>query len=439
MLAHVLVASLVVGLAACSWGGQEPGLFTTPTPSPTPVASATAPVASSAPGAARPRLPVLADALWSTADGNGVVVRFAVHALRRGSGVTVLDWSVTPLSGPGRRAGELVPSGTDLGLTRALGAEQAIALLDVADDRVYRPLADVARQRFSRCLCTPLFVVTPQLRFGQTTVLQLAFPPLADGTTRVDVVLPNVAVVPGVPVSPPGVSPVSEEPPDLTRPPAAGNPATGAKTYVSPGPVRREQTLVVNAVVAGRGVTSVVWTLHSVDDQPGLGGGPGPPLSTPPPAGVRVLTDNAASGPQLLVPGRRAPVRVRWTTATFAGRPAYECLCSGLGLWSRGLRYAGGSAHLATHVGPLPPGTRRVDVQLPGLPAFTDVPVTWRSDVTTRGQTTEPSPEARWTYDESNPPSGWSPDQWPTPLPDEAQLGTYASPPQRLLAALPGG
>ncbi len=432
-----LAAALTL-LAACSWGGQEPGLFTTPAPSVTPVEPPSGPTPSaSAPAAVLPRLPVLADTLWITADGHGVVVRFAVHAVRRTSGATVLDWSVTPLAGPGRRAGDLVPSGTDLGLTRSLAGEQSLALLDATAGRVYRPLADGARQRFGRCLCTPLFVVTPQLRFGRTTVLQLAFPPLAPGTSRVDVVLPNVAVVPGIPVSPLGVTPVSEAAPDLARPPAAGNPATGAKTYDEPGSGGRRQTVVVNQVVAGRGITSVVWTLHSVTDQPGLGSDPGPPLSTPAPDGVRVATDNPASGPQLRLEGRSTPVRVRWTTATFAGRPAYECLCSGLGLWSRGLRYDGGSAHLATHVGPLPPGTRRVDVVFPGLPAFTDVGVTWRPDVAGRVQTVEPSPEDTWTYDESGPPTGWSPQEWPTPLPADAQLGDYVGRPERVLAGLP--
>lgn len=434
---------LAVSLGACTWGGQEPGLFTTPEPSVTPAdPDQPSPSDPAVPDAgARSRLPVLAQALWTTADGNGVTVRFAVHALRRAAGVTVLDWSVTPLAGPGRRAGDLVPSGTDLGLSRSIAAEQGISLLDVATGEVSRPLADVRRQRFSRCLCTPLFVVTPQLRFGRTTVLQLAFPALAPDVARVDVVLPNVAVVPGVPVSPLGVSPVARETVDLTRPAAAGNPATGAKTYTAAGN-GRQQTVVVNQVVAGRGLTSVVWTLHSVDDQPGLGAPAGPPLSGPAPDGVRLLTESPADGPSLRVPGRGsargAQVGARWTTATFAGRPAYECLCSGLGLWSRSLRYGGGSAHVTTHVGPLPGGTQRVDVDFPGLSAFTDVPVTWRTDVTGRAQTTVPSPDATWTYEESAPPVGWSPEEWPTPLPAEAQLTEYASPPGRLLARLPG-
>ena len=431
---------LAVALASCTWGGEEPGLFTTPRPS-APSVDADQPLPSEPPDgpAAASRLPVLAEALWTTADGNGVTVRFAVHALRRAAGTTVLDWSVTPLTGPGRRSGDLVPSGTDLGLSRSLAAEQGISLLDARTGQVSRPLADVSRQRFSRCLCTPLFVVTPQLRFGRTTVLQLAYPPLPEGTARVDVVLPNVAVVPGVPVSPLGLAPVGEGAAELSRPAAVGNPATGAKTFTAPGGDGRQQTVVVNRVVASRGLTSVVWTLHSVDDQPGLGASAGPPLSGALPEGVRVLTENPADGPSLRVAGRRDPVTVRWTTATFAGRPAYECLCSGLGLWSRSLRYGGGSAQVATHAGPLPAGTRRVDVDFPGLSAFTDVPVTWRTDVEDRAQSQVPEGDARWTYEESAPPAGWRPDQWPTPLPAQSQLDRYASPPERLLARLPGG
>ncbi len=434
-----LAAVLVLGLDACSWGGQEPGLFRTPAPGPTKPTSS-APVEPPSP--TDPRLPVAGEALWTTADGSGVTIRLAVHAVRRTAGATVLDWSVTPLAGPGRRAGDLVPSGTDLGMTRALAGEQDLTLLDPASDRVYRPLADVSRQRFSRCLCTPLFAVTPTLRFGETRVLQLAFGELGAGTDRVDVVLPNVAVLPGVPVTPVGETPVADRPTDLARPAVVGNPRTGAKTYTAPDPAHRQQTVVVNEVVATRALTSVVWTLHSVDDQPGLGSSPGPPVSSPLRTDVRVATANPASGPRLRVPDAgEAPVGVRWTTAAFAGRPTYECLCSGLGLWSRGLRYGGGTAHLATHVGPLPEGTRRVDVLLPGLPAFTDVPVTWRDDVAdTRAVSagsTATGGTTTWTYAEADPPRGWTTQEWPTPLPAPAQLTGYASRPERVLDALP--
>ena len=433
--AVVLACVLLTGLGACSWSAQEPGLFRTPSSTPSPGSSPVPEV----PGPTDPRLPVVGEALWTTADGTGVTVRLAVHAVRRTTEATVLDWSVTPLAGPGRRPGEPVPAGTDLGLARSLEGEQNIALLDPRIDRAYRPLANVSAEHFSRCLCTPLFAVLPGLRFGDTRVLQLAFPPLSSGTFRIDVAFPNVAVVPGVPVTPVGGTPVADAPTDLTRPAVVGNPVTGAKTWTAPDRGRRQQTVVVNRVVATSGLTSIAWTLHSVDDQDETSGSPGPPTSAPLPDGVRILTDVPASGPQLrVVTGRSVTTTgVRWTTATFSGLPTYECLCSGLGLWSKGLRYGGGSAQLVTQVGPLPPGTSRVDVLFPGLDAFTDVSVTWVDDVAGQVQTVAPGTDATWTYDEADPPRGWSTQDWPTPLPAPAQVGDYSSRPERILAALP--
>jgi hypothetical protein len=433
--AVVLPVALLTGLGACSWGSEEPGLFTSPQSSTAPL-----PFSSPAPPPAptNPRLPVVAEALWTTADGSGVTVRFAVHAIRRTPEATVLDWSATPLAGPGRRSGEPVPSGTDLGLGRSLAGEQNITLLDTRTGHAYRPLAAVAPERFRRCLCTPLFAAAPQLRFGDTKLLQLAFPPLASGTFRIDVAFPNVALVPGVPVTPVGGTPVADAPTDLTRPAAAGRPATGAKTYTAPDPARRHQTVVVDRVVATHGLTSVVWTLHAVDDGDGRGSLPGPPVSAPLPEGLRVATDDPANGPRLRVPGRAGTfLGAAWTTAPSTGLPTYECLCSGLGLWSRGLRLGGGSAQLTTQVGPLPARTRRVDVLFPGLDAFTGVPVTWADDVAGQVQTVEPGTDATWVYDESDPPRGWSTQDWPTPLPAAAQVADYASRPEQVLDTLP--
>lgn len=424
-------AALLTGLGGCSWGAQEPGLFTTPVP------SASSPTSSltEVPLPTDPRIPVVGEALWTTAEGNAVTIRFAVHAVRRTTGATVLDWSVTPLASPGRRPGDPLPSGTDLGLDRTLPGQQNLALLDTRTSRAYRPLANVSPELFSRCLCTPLFAVLPLLRFGETRVLQLAFPSLPATTTRVDVALPNLAVVPGVPVTPNGEAPVASRPTDLARPAVDGNSVTGAKLYVLPGRSRDLETVVVNRVVASRGLTSVAWTLYSVDDQD-LRTRAVPPLSAPLPPGVRVATEVPASGPRLRVAGRRtAPTGVRWTTATYAGQPTYECLCSGLGLWSRGLRTAGGSARLSTEVGPLPPGTTRVDVLFPGLDAFTDVPVTWVGDAV--ATPTGPGPTATWTYDATDPPRGWSTQDWPTPLPAPGQVADYSSRPEQILAALP--
>jgi hypothetical protein len=429
----VLAWVLLTALGSCSWGAQEPGLFTTPRPSvPTPF-----PSQDIVPARTDPRLPVLDEAVWTTADGTGVTVRFAVHAVRRTTGATVLDWSVTPLVSPGHAPGEPVPSDVDLGLSRSLAGEQNVALLDPGHGQAYRPLADVSPDLFSRCLCTPLFAVLPHLRVGDTRVLQLAFPPLPPGTSRIDVAFPNVAVMPDVPVTPVGRSPVAGAPTDLTRPAVSGNPVTGAKLYVPPDGAHRLQTVVVNRVVATPGLTSVVWTLYSADDQDPRSTRPGPPVSAPLPADLRVLTEIPASGPRLRVPGRTTPpIGVRWTTATFAGLPTYECLCSGLGLWSRGLVRSDGSAHLTTEVGPLPAATTRVDVLFPGLDAFTDVHVT-RVDGARDDATTAPGTETTWTYDESDPPRGWSTNDWPTPLPAPAQLADYTSRPERIVGSLP--
>ena len=406
----------------------------------TPAPSASTPSALQAdvPAPTDPRLPVVDDAVWTTADGTDVTVRLAVHAVRRTDSATVLDWSVTPLAGPGHPPGSPVPSNIDLGLSRNLAGEQNIALLDPALGQAYRPLADVSAERFSRCLCTPLFAVLPLLRFGDTRVLQLAFPPVPPGTSRIDVAFPNVAVMPGVAVTPVGQSPVAGPPTDLARPAVVGNAVTGAKLYVPPDGAHRLQTVVVNEVLATPDLTSVVWTLYSADDQDAPSTRPGPPVSRPLPDGLRVSTEVPASGPRLRVPGRTSPTTgVRWTTATFSGLPTYECLCSGLGLWSRSLRRSGGSAHLTTEVGPLPTGTSRVDVLFPGLDAFTDVRVTRADDPPAAGPTS-PGTDATWTYDPADPLRGWSTQDWPTPLPAPGQIGGYSSRPERILDHLPG-
>ena len=433
--AATLLTAAVLGPAllttSCSWGAQEPGLFATSRPSPT--AELPTPSAS-APAPTDPRLPVVAEALWTTADGNHVTVRFAVHAVRRTAGATVLDWSVTPLTGPGREPGQPVPSGTDLGLDRTLAGQQNLTLLDTSTDRAYRPIANVSPELFSRCLCTPLFAVLPRLRFGETRLLQLAFPALPAGTRRIDVALPNLAVVPGVPVTPEGEVPLAREPTDLTRPAADGNPVTGAKLYRVPGRSGDLQTVVVNRVVASRGLTSIRWTLYSVDDQSTRPRAV-PPVSAPQPGGVRVVTQVPASGPRLRTTGRSAETTgVRWTTVTDGGLPTYECLCSGLGLWARGLRTVGGSAQLTTQVGPLPAGTTHVDVLFPGLGAFTDVRVTRVEDVA--ALPTGPGTDQTWTYDATDPPRGWTTGEWPTPLPAAAQVRDYTSRPERIVSAL---
>ena len=50
---------------------------------------------------------------------------------------------------------------------------------------------------------------------------------------------------------------------------------------------------------------------------------------------------------------------------------------------------------------------------------------------------TGPGTSATWTYETTDPPRGWSTQDWPTPLPGEAQVADYTSRPERILPALP--
>ena len=84
----------------------------------------------------------------------------------------------------------------------------------------------------------------------------------------------------------------------------------------------------------------------------------------------------------------------------------------------------------------MPVGERRVDVLLPGLEPFTDVPMT-RVEVL-GPLPAGPATSATWTYETTDPPRGWSTQDWPTPLTADDQVIDYASRPERILPALPG-
>src|SRR5689334_9354035 len=110
-------------LAGCTYSRSEPGLFPPAPPSAPPTPTWT-------PSPPNLKLPVLGEAIWTTGEGLNVTVRFAVQAVRRIPGATVLDWSVTPLSAPGRALGDVLPSGVDLGLSRAGEGDVNVLLLD---------------------------------------------------------------------------------------------------------------------------------------------------------------------------------------------------------------------------------------------------------------------------------------------------------------------
>ena len=429
----LVVLAGLLGLAGCSWDSHEPGLFSTPGPSVSAVTPS--PTPSGPPLPTDPALPVAGETVWTTAEGRQLSVRFAVHAVRRTENATVLDWSVTPLAESGRSAGQPVPSSLDLGLGRALGGGQNVLLLDEQGHRAYRPLTALARRNFSRCLCTPLFAFQQNLRFSETRLLQLTFPLLPSALAFVDVQLPNVAAFSHVPLTPAGQAPVALSPTDLTRPADPLAPATTAHRYTDPGPTHRRQTVRVDRVVASAGLTSVVWTVHSVDDRSGFSAqDSGPPVARPVPDTARVVNAAPASGP-LLSPAGRPGTRlgVLWTTADAFGLPGVECVCSDFDVWATALRQAGGSATVQSALPPLPAGVTRVRVRFPGVADFTEVPVQRATDGAARLGAAIPVDAGLWTYDELQPPPGWTTQEWPTPTPDARQVTEYQSRTERLL------
>ena len=145
------------------------------------------------------------------------------------------------------------------------------------------------------------------------------------------------------------------------------------------------------------------------------------------PDGVDVLNPDVVSGPMIRPQGDPAakPLRVSWLTTAVAGRKAYECLCSPLGLWAGSLRREGAQASVASNYPALPAGTQAVDVILPGVTTLPGIPIVQAED--TAPQLGPPKPYAGepWTYYSDDPPRGWTTTQWPTPLPDPDQLKDY--------------
>lgn len=416
----------VIGLAAvlsagCTYAKEEPGLFenrATQSPS----------IENSPPAPTNPGLPVAAEAEWTTAEGLHISTRLAIHAVRRIQGGTVVDWSVTPLSSPGYGRGDGLPSWADIGLSRSSEGDINMFLLDPARGKVYRTLSHKSRRLFRRCLCTPLWLAQQGLRIGETRLLQATFPPLPKALDFIDVDLVNLAPFLHVPVTPIGHVPTASLPTDLARPPAAGRQALAKHEFRYQREPRRMRGIAIDRVVAAARRTSLEWTIRSVTDQssfilePALS-----PIGGMLPDDVDVLDRDVVSGPMIRPHGLPAakPVTVSWMTAAVAGRKAYECLCSSLGLWAGSLRRAGGQASVASNYPALPAGTRTVDVILPGVATLPDIPVVGAEDSAPRLGPSKPYTGDTWIYYSSDPPRGWTTAQWPTPLPDPDQLQDY--------------
>ena len=415
-VALCLALALLV-LTGCTWSGDEPGLLqrreaTTGPPVPPPT---------------NPKLPVAGETTWTTAEGQRVTVRIAVHAVRRAPGLTVLDWSVTPLSAPDRQIGDEVPPGFDLGLDRSSAGGINIVLIDPRKKKVYRPLSHRSRDQAYRCLCTPIWSAQATLHLGETRLLQVAYPALPRSVRFVDVVAATLPPFSHVPVSPVDLAPAATHPADLARPPEPIEPLTAPQYFETDdgGDSRRTATLRVDEVLAAADSTTVRWTLRSMSGQRAFLVVPlGPPLVAVASPDQPVISTNAASGPTLAAANGRA-MPARWMPGGYEDRPFLECLCTNLDIWAIGLRSAGGSAQLVTTYPALPRGINRVDIVLPGTANLTNLVVTPAPDGSIRVGPPGPAVVGRWTYDQRRPPAGWATADWPTPLPDRAQLADY--------------
>jgi hypothetical protein len=433
------VSVAVLALTGCTYSSSEPGLF----PSPESTSMAPPPRRNQfPPQRTNPKLPVAGERIWVSGAQIPVTMRIAVHAVRRVAGATVLDWSITPLHAEGFRLGDALP-GIELGLDRPArgGYDPAVALLDPAGAHAYRPLAHQSRRLFNHCLCTPIWVVAQSLRIGETRLLQIAFPALPGATNFIDVSMATVTPFAHVPVSPAGTAPVADGPTDLARAAESPKPLPQTVGFHNPAQADQVQRIAVNHIWTAPGRTTLEWTLSSVTDQ-SFSQFPqyGPPVTGPqPPPDVFLVNTNPASGPVLAASAAGGRKRLTASSVVTQGNNivGYECLCTELGLWSTGLRNAGGSVGLVTNYPALPPRTLGVDVELPGYGVFRKVPVSPVEDAARHLRAPQPVETGLWNYVVEDPPRGWSTTEWPTDVPDPTQLSAYR-PAVETVRALPG-
>jgi hypothetical protein len=333
----------------------------------------------------------------------------------------VLDWSVTPLHGAGLRPRDPLPTTVNLGLTRPAEGYPNIVLVDAARSRIYRPLTRKGWE--SQCLCTPLTLVQRTLRLGYTRVLQVTFPALPDGLENVDVQLATVPPFWHIPVTPSGMLPLASYPTNLARP-AEPTPVIGRTKPFSYRSAGQRYLIMVNAVYTSSSSTTIAWTILSMEPGRGLQAASTPPFADAAPP-HRAYNPISAGGPQIKIGARKSVWRARLVTTKLAGFGALECLCSDLRFGAAALRRTGQQMHVITNLPPLPAGTSRVDVVLPGLTTFTDLAVTPVPDSTFRSAGPAVRRTGFWTYQAEHPHPGWRPHDWPTPLPRGDQLRAF--------------
>jgi hypothetical protein len=418
------VAAAVLVVAGCTYSEREPGLLDreTPQPSVRPPSSKSPPTATPLP-VANPKLPVAGEAVWTSADGLDVQVRFAVHAVRRVDGGTVLDWSVTPIRVSNRRPGDAVPDSVDLGLSRRWESSAKVFLVDAQKRTVYRPLSRAPDSDY--CLCTPIWLSQRSLRLGVTTLLQVAFPELPDALRTVDVDIPTVPLFWRVPVTPVGQVPVTNRPTDLTRQ-AAVHPRVVRSDMFRYGASEQVFRVRVHRVIAGGTFTSLEWAIVSVTGGDGVEAASAPPFASANAATVTAHNLVAASGPVLRVDGDGTILQTWVMTNRLISVEADECLCTDLRSWAAVLRQPDKVATVVTNYPALPKGTRQVEVVFDGLDPIT-VRVTPASDATINTAGPVPTKPKFWRLQRNDPRPGWKTSEWPTPVPTRDQLKGYTA------------
>jgi hypothetical protein len=415
----VALLALVCLVTGCTYSRVEPSLFNRPRTSETtaPPLRRVSPIETAQ--VANPDLPVVGEAIWTSADGLDITVRMAIHAVRRVLGGTVLDWSVTPLHAPGLQPNDPLPRRVDLGLTRPGEGYPNILLVDAARSRVYRPLTP--KKSGSRCLCTPVTFVQRNLRIDYTTLLQVAFPPLPDDLVTIDVQLATVPPFWQVAVTPAGMLPLASYSADLTRRAESTPILSSTKAFIY-RPAAQQYLVNINGVYASSSFTSIAWTIQSLEPGQGLMWASSPPFAdVAPPA--HAYNRISAGGPQIRTPS--GVLRARLITTRLAGRGALECLCTDLRTGAVALHHGGAQMKVVTNLGPLPAGTRNVDIVLPGVTTLRNVAVTAAADATVRSAGPAVRPANFWTYRPDQPHPGWAPRDWPTPVPRPYQLRMY--------------
>jgi hypothetical protein len=422
-MAPTVAAALLV-VVGCTYSEREPGLLDRDPPQPTvgPPSSRSAPPPTSRP-VANPELPVAGEAVWTSADGLDVQVRFAVHAVRRVDGGTVLDWSVTPIRVPNRRPGDAVPDSVDLGLSRRWESSANVFLVDAQRRTVYRPLLRGSDSEY--CLCTPIWLSQRRLRIGVTTLLQVAFPELPDALRTVDVDIPTVPQFWRVPVTPVGQVPVANRPTDLTRA-AEVHPRVIRSDMFRYGASQQVFRVRIHRVIAGGTFTSLEWAIVSVTGGDGVESASAPPFASKDAATVTGYNPVAASGPVLRVGVDATILQARVVTNRATSGKADACLCTDLRVWAAVLRQPDKVATVVTNYPALPKGTQRVAVVFDGLDPM-EVPVTTASDASIRTARPVRTNPKFWQLQRSDPQTGWQASEWPTPVPNSAQLKSYTA------------